>query len=504
MRKEKILFTGMATDRRTNVAILFTLVSIFFFNRTSYSQDNTLYQMPVIPQTNQLNPALMLGCKVYVELPVISSFKLNIRNTGFGFHDIVHTGTGAQSDKYYLDLTNLDKLLRPMNYFRTDLDIDLLGFGFPLKDWYFTFSIANHTDLRIGYPHDVSSLKDGNWQVNTGKSIPISLNGLGIDLTVWNSIGISAARELKEGLKVGLRLKYLQGMANIDTRNSTLQLNTTSNPITLEAEMSYRINASLPVKLGYGTNGLVNRVNFDNTFSNIIGDFIFNGNRGAAIDAGIIYDLDENTQISASFTDLGFIWWKKNVNNFDASGKYVFNGIDLDKYQANPGQTDFLKALKDTLSQVFRASGTKRSYITFTTLKVYGGITRVLLPKLNAGAMTRIEIYNAQIRPSLSLSLNYTPLSYFSTSLSYTIMNNKFNQVGAGIALGNHGAQFYMITDNIPVRFTRSAGSALMWPYNARMVSLRFGLNLLFGCKEKEEKKRPGKKSKDGICPAYW
>ena len=505
MKMNAILYIQVTIMRKTNDSSLFTSLFLFFLSANIVvAQDNTLYQMPVIPQANQLNPALMDGCRVYVALPVISSVKMNFRNTGFGFHDVMHTGTGAQSNTYFLDLSNLDKKLSPMNYFRTDLDIDLLGLGFTIKDWYFTFGIANHTNLRISYPHDIASLKDGNWQVDGGKAIPISLNGLGIDLTIWNSIGVSAARALMDGLKVGLRLKYLQGMANINTRRSKLELNTTSNPIILEAEMQYRMNVSFPVKLGYASNGLVNSINIDNSFNNITSDFIFNRNRGLAIDAGIVYDLDEATQVSASFTDLGFIWWKKNVNNFDASGKYAFSGIDLDKYQTNPGQIDFLKALQDSLFRVFRSAGTTKSYVTSTSVKIFGGVTREFLPKLKAGAMTRIEIYDMRIRPSLSFSMNYTPVASIAAALSYTIMNNKIDQVGTGLAIGNQGVQFYLITDNIPVKFTKHMGSSLMWPYNARMLSLRIGFNLLFGCSEKETMYRSQKQSKNGICPAYW
>ncbi len=484
--------------------VFFTLILTVFLSPNINAQDNTLYLIPGIPQANQLNPAYIHPCRTYIELPVISSLKLNIRNTGFGFHDAIHTGTGAQSDTYFLDLANLDKKLKRMNYFRTNIDIDLLGFGFAFKEWYFTFGIVNHTELRIAYPHDIVSVRDGNWDVAANEAIPVKMNKLGIDLTLWNSIGVSAAKELIDGLKVGVRLKYLQGMANLNTRNSILELNTLNNPISLEADMKYRMNASFPVVLGYGTNGLVNRVNFDNALDNIIGDYIFNGNRGLAIDAGIVYDIDEVTQLSASFTDLGFIRWKKNVNNFNADGKYSFTGIDLDQYQANPGQTDLLEVLQDTLLKAFTAAGTVKSYFTATSVKLFGGVTRVLTPKLKAGAMTRIEIYDLHLRPSLTFSLNYVPIASLSTTLSYTLMNNKLNQIGAALAIGNRGAQFYLITDNIPVRFTRDAGSSLIWPYNARMLSLRLGFNLLFGCNKNEDKKKTPKAGRDEYCPAYW
>jgi hypothetical protein len=483
--------------------IFLSFIQLHFLTLSSNAQDNTLYLMPGIPQANQLNPAYMHPCRLYIELPVLSSLKLNIRNTGFGFHDAIHNGTGAQSGTYFLDLEGLDRKLKRMNYFRTDLDIDLLGFGFNFKEWYFTFGVINHTELRVAYTDDVASLSDGNWDVTGDVPIPVKLNGTGIDLTIWNSIGISAAREISDGLKVGARLKYLQGMANMNTRQSKLELNTTSNPIALEAIMNYRLNASFPVNLGYAANGLVNRVDFNNALDNIVGDYIFNGNRGISLDGGIVYDLDESTQLTASFTDLGFIRWKKNVNNFKASGNYTFNGIDIDQYQANPGQTDLLEALQDTLLLAFTAAGTTKKYFTATSVKLYGGVTRVLLPKLKAGVMTRIEIYDLRMRPSLTLSMNYNPVPAIGTVLTYTLMNNKINQVGAGLAFGNSGAQFYLLTDNIPVRFTRQTGSAIMWPYNARMLSLRLGFNLLFGCSQKEVKKSPRTPGRNDLCPAY-
>ncbi|MCX6301496.1 MAG: DUF5723 family protein [Bacteroidia bacterium] len=505
MRKPVNKPLAAAILRRTFAGFSLAVVFLVLLSGKTAAQDNTMYFFHGIPQANQLNPAIIFPCKIYVELPVISSVKLNIRNTGFGFHDAVHTGTGTQGNTYYLDLSSLEKKLSRMNYLRTDMDIDLLGFGLNLKDWFITFGIANHTELRIAYPDDVVSVKDGNWLVDDERANPVSFNGMGIDATNWYSIGISVAREVREGLKLGLRVKYIQGAANINTRSSRLELNTITSPIALEAEMKYRLNASFPVSLGYASNGLVNSVSFEDSFNNIPGDFIFNGNRGVSIDAGTIYDLDEKTQVAISFTDLGFIWWRKNVNNFNASGKYTFSGINLDEYQSDPDPDDFLQALEDSLLQALTAEGTVKSYLTFMSMKVFGGISREIMPNLQAGIMTRTEIYDMRVRPSLTMSLNYKPIPALAASISYTVMNNKLNQVGAGLMLGNRGAQFYLVTDNIPVRFTRYSGSSWMWPYNARMISLRFGFNLMFGCNERDDKQQLRKSGTNTkLCPAYW
>jgi hypothetical protein len=463
------------------------------------AQDNTLYLMPDIPQANQLNPAYFKLCRIYVELPVISSVKVNIRNSGFGFHDVIQSGTGSQSDTYLLHAISLDNRLKAMNYVQTETDIDLLGFGFGLKEWYFTFGISNHSDALFSYPHDISLLRDDYLQKASIYGGQLDLNDLGTEMTVWNSIGVSAAKEIRDGLKIGLRLKYLQGMANVISRHSELFLNYSADSVALEALMKYRINASFPVVVGRTPNGMVNSLNFDNSFSNFTGDFIFNRNRGVSIDAGFVYDINDITQLTGSITDLGFIHWRKNTNSFTAERNDLFNATSLAQFQANTNSLDLVKAISDSVSRVFISS--PGTYYTLTPIKIFGGITRQVFPRIRAGAMTRIEIYNLHVMPSLSLSMNFNPVPPVSASLSYTIMNNKFNQIGAGIALGNKVAQFYFITDNIVLRWTKDFQSSYFWPYNARMVSFRFGINLLFGCLQNDNKFSA--RDRKDLCPAY-
>lgn len=482
------------------VQLLITALLLILPLNNLSAQDNTLYLMPDIPQANELNPAIFKLCRIYVALPVISSVKLNIRNSAFGFHDVVQRGTGIQSNTWLINTSKFDRILKGVNYSQVETDIDLLGFGFAYKEWYFTFGIANHSDILLSYPHDVVLLRDDRLQTGATGGTQINLYHTGVELTLWNSVGISAAREISDGLKVGLRVKYLQGMANAISQPSDLSLNYAVNPVSLDVLINSRLNASLPVQVGTAANGSVNNLNFDNSISNFMGNYIFNGNRGASIDAGFVYDLDEMTQFSGSITDLGFIHWRKNTNSFTINRNSVFNAADLALLQAKPSSVDLLNALNDSISGVIR--DVPKSYYTLTPIKIFGGISRVLLPHLRAGAMTRIEIYNLHIMPSLSLSMNYTPLPPVSASLSYTIMNNKFNQVGAGIALGNRIVQFYIITDNIIFRYTKDINSSYFWPYNARMFSLRFGLNLLFGCHDKENKFHT--KSRKDSCPAYW
>jgi len=498
----KLLSRIISSGKSLSLSVRYILATILLLIPVHHlsAQDNTLYLMPDIPQANQLNPALFKLCRVYVELPVISSVRLNVRNTGFGFHDVFESGTGSQSGSYVINVEKLDRSLKGINYSQLESDISILGFGFGYNEWYFTFGISNHSDFLAYYPHDVVLFRDDLLQSAGTAGTNVNLNKGGFEFTVWNSIGISAAKEIREGMKVGLRVKYLQGMANAISRGSQFALNYIASPAALDAFLTTRINTSFPLTVGYEFDGTIRSLGTENSFNNVVSDFIFNGNRGVSLDAGIVYDLDEKTQLSGSVTDLGFIHWQKNTNSFSTNQNYMYNTADLAQFQTSPGRIDLVKALSDSISNKFVNS--PKSYYTLTPIKIFGGITRAITPELRAGAMTRIELYNLRVMPSLTLSMNYTPIPLLSASLSYTVMNNKFNQVGAGIALGNRIAQFYLITDNIVVRWKKDSQSSYFWPYNARMLSLRFGINLLFGCREKEVKKHHKGSAKDE-CAAY-
>jgi hypothetical protein len=484
---------------KKNLVLVLTTSLLFLFGGILSAQDNTLYLMPEIPQANQLNPAYFKLCRVYVELPVISSVRVNFRNSGFSFHDAIEPGT---SNPYVVDFARLETKLKDLNFAQSVTDVSLLGAGFAINDWYFTFGISNHTNGLITYPYDVLSLRDISIvRAGTGFD-PLNLSRLSSEITVWNSIGVSMAKEISDGFKFGVRMKYLQGMANMITRNTESFLYQYANPRSLETSFTSSLSSSFPVTVATDPSGIVRNLNFDNSTGNILSDFIFNRNRGISFDAGFVYDPNDKTELSFSMTDLGFIKWKSNTHQFNTEGYVVFRDTTLTRFQNNPSEGDLFRALRDTVLHSTTA-GTG-SYITMTPLRFFGGITHEISSHLRAGAMTRIELYNLHFMPSLTLSLNYSPGKFLSTSLSYTLMNNKFNQIGAGIALGNRVVQFYLTADNIPVKYVNVPGSSLFWPNNARMFSMHTGINLIFGCRDKAKNPHQQKKRKDkDDCPAY-
>jgi hypothetical protein len=471
------------------------------------AQNNTLYFMHPVPQAIHTNPALFYQCRTYIELPVLSTIRYSYSNSGFSYHDAIHYGTGSRADSLVIDLENLDRKLKKNNYVRSDVTVNLAGAGFQLDAYYLHFNISNFTESRGGIPGDLLAVRDGNWDIESGQPRDLDLSGIGVKATNYFQIAAGVSTEIMDGLYAGVRLKYLRGSASITSPRTDLYLLTEGDPIRLEAQTNYRLRASFPVDVSLDPQGYVSELNFSNSFNSILQDFILANNHGLAVDLGAIYRYDDRLTLAASLIDLGFIRWKSNVNRFETSGSIYYSGFDLRQYANNQGNSDFLESLIDSISQSFQFETSQKPYFTSLTTKLYAGAMYQVDEKLNVSALARTEFFDLRPHFSLTLAANYSPFPFLHGTISYSIMNNRFDQMGLGIAVGNGPIQFYIVSDHIPIHYVRDSSTGLIWPYSAQTMNFRLGMNLIFGCSERDRGVRPPVnrkkwKSKKS-CPAY-
>ncbi len=470
------------------------------------SQDNTLHFMHLIPQTIHTNPALFHICHTYIELPVISSVRYSYGNSGFGYHDAFRHGTGSQGDSIMIDIDNLDRKMKNRNYIRNDYSVNILGAGFRIKDYFFHFNISNHGESRIGLPGDLVTLKDGNWDSSEEVPRDINLDGLGVHALNYIQIAAGVSKKIGEGYSIGFTAKYLMGSASLITRRSALDIDTQADPIVLDVSSKYKIYSSFPVDISYDNLGIVQTVDFDNVLSDPVQDYIFNKNRGLALDAGILYDYSDDITLSASLIDLGFIHWKSNINRFESEGSFTFQGFDLMQYSTGTDETELFQSLLDSIQDSWQFVNNNDPFFSFLTPKIYlGGLYR-LNQKIAFGALFRTEIFDRRPHFALTLSANFTPFKFFSGTVSYSIMNNKLYQLGLGFSLGGPGAQLFFVSDHIPMRFVREVNTGILFPYNARTMNFRVGINLIFGCRDMTYEGKPPAyhyRRPKKLCPAY-
>lgn len=94
--------------------------------------------------------------------------------------------------------------------------------------------------------------------------------------------------------------------------------------------------------------------------------------------------------------------------------------------------------------------------------------------------------------PGFTASINKEFGRRVGTSLSYTITNNSFNNIGAGLSLNFAPIQIYFVGDNIlRMPLSLMAGKNLN-PYvnSLQYFNFRMGINFIFG-RDKVQERQP-------------
>lgn len=471
--------------------ILLSFLLLIIFGSTLQSQDKALYLQHQIPQSIALNPGIYYQCRNYIGIPVLSAIKLNIGNTGFGFHNLVREGPNPQLQPLVFDVENLEKRLSKNNFFKTQLTLGIVDVGFMIKDYFVTFSITNHTDMRLSYPRSLIEFRYGNWNVETREPVELSLTNTALNLINYTKVGLSASKNIANYLSVGARINYIKGTMGLNTPRSRTNLETRQDPIAWNFTTDYRIRSSFPVHIDYDSSGYIENINFDRIFDNPVQTFLFNKNHGISVDVGGVYQYDSRTTLSASILDLGFIRWKSNTNILQARGSFDYAGLDIDKFNANGNNQDIIEDVLDSIGNQFTVGGSNDAYYQLLPLKIFAGADYELVKNLSAGITTKTEIFNKKIRPQLGLHLFYSPINFVTVSTHYSVMNNKLSEFGFGTSIGNRGFQFYFVSDHIPIKYSREINSGILFPYNSRTINFQFGLNIIWGCSKKKEKNLP-------------
>lgn len=460
------------------------LLAMVFLVHIEAQQNNTMYFMDRIPQSNQLNPATQPKCGFYFGLPGLSSIEINGGNTAVGFND-VYLYKPVTDSLYYRPLqSDKDRVdflgkLKKNNYIYSDGRLDWLSFGLRINKNYFSFSAADRVEARGNIPYDLINLGI-NFNQSTAGNNSFNFDGIGLNAIWFREYAIGISHEINERLTFGIRGKLLFGKANISSKSSSITFPQTG-PDVWKTSVALDINTSIPnLTIGYDKDG---KVNIDSIKSGSVSGWndtrkiVMNRrNVGAALDIGVILKPEEMLSISASIIDLGFIQWNNNLNNFSTSGNYDFRGLPISLSDSGK----MAKALVDSLKKLYSFETDHESYMTSLSGKLYVGAHLQLVRGVGVGFLTRFQLLDKAIRSQYTLSLNLSPGEAFSTSFSYTIADGVYDNLGLGLSFKAGPFNWYLMSDRIPIYYNKvKAGYPI--PAYARNVNFRMGFNLMFG-----------------------
>jgi len=489
--------------------IAFLLSLLIFSFRGIAQQENTLYFMERIPQSQYLNPANHPDCKWWlsgliiptwvvpmVDFPIIHFPIYMDVSSPFALNDVVLYKNNKPDKTFLYDATTQNafiKKLSPINYVSNNFSLEWLNLGFKQGKNYWDLSIMTKYNVNYSFPKEYFAFPlNGN--LDSSRATNGIFDGQGINANLYQEASIGFNRQFSRYFRVGLRIKGIMGIANLNTASSKMKLNTiqrTDNelsqskdaylPLTIESQSDMRINASLPlVMIENDTNNIPKSFDLKKGIS--AKDFMKLKNYGWGVDFGFIKDWSSEFTVYGSVIDFGFINWKSDVHNYSLSGKYNFNGQPLSNLNIININLDTL--LKE-FTNGYKAKDTAKSYVTSLNTKYFFGGNYKFSKKVNVGLVGRMEKMPYNYEYSATASLNLKPFRWGTLTLSSSYYKKSFYNFGLGYTIRIMAMQWYAIYDNLI--------GAVALPEKTRYFSLRWGVNLVFGRGKKKfvDKNKP-------------
>ena len=451
-------------------------------------QVNNLYFIENAPVRHYLNPALQPLSGFYLGFPAIGYTQFGLGNNSI---------TASSFDSSIPLSTRLDAI-KPTTLLNFDMQTNILNFGFRAKKSYITFGLSVKANTYFGLPKEmfnmaVNPLSDDIAGVSVLKNKTYDLKDLSLGVTSYAELAFGYAKNIDEKWSYGFKLKYLHGLAAAKAGFTNFSL--TTSPRTLTTNINGTANYAYP-----------------DITSGTISSYVKPSGTGVAVDLGVTYKPLEFLTLGAAVTDLGKITWKSNVNNRAFSSNYTFTNI------GSTGTTDVIKGINTTvlldsalsnISDIYSLpAGTTNAFSTNTNAKLnVSAEVDVLKKYISLGLLSTTLFHdNKSIYQDITTSLNLRPMNWLNLALSYSLLNGRGSNIGAGLGFRLGMLNAFVSADYVPVNWKTydpalsidltqlSSSLGVMQikslPYKTDRVNLALGFNIVFGNKQDSDKDR--------------
>lgn len=434
---------------------------------------NSLFFMPGVPQSNRINPAIQPGCGLYLGMPALSPLRMQISSSSLAYQDVIYYNSdGVPITAFHPDGNKEAFLanLKDVNYVLGNLGTSILSMGFRAGKSFISFDLTTRVDANLYYPKGlfelpIIGLTDGDTR---------SFNGMGVDLTgfIETSLGWSRKDFIIPNLDLGIRAKFLSGLANINTARSVIEITPSNDTISFNSDIEMNIAVPAMITISESDDSLIPDIEMDESYFenpsyvDIAKDVLLD-NSGFGVDIGLNYQPIPQLMVSASVLDLGYINWNNTVTG-GVDFAYDFIGINVNPFTGV--DTAFIQEMLDSVKTPIDVGQPYRSKLN---TKLFVGASYYPIEKIGFGVLSRTDFLGNEISQQFTGTANMTTGRFLNLSLSYTYMTASPKNFGAGLSINAGPFNLYVISDNII--------SGALWPTETRSVNLWFGMNLCFG-----------------------
>ena len=452
---------------------IYILIVGFFSNNIVSQNKQILYNFDEIPQKLLLNPGSNINFKYHLGFPLLSGVSFDGGITSITAADLFR----GNSVDFTTKLLNAVDRISNKDYIQIHSQIEILNAGYKLNQRdYLSVGFYTELDAFFNFSKDaLILLRDGN-SAHLNKNFLLSEGSLKAEGVGVLHFGIS--RKINQKFTAGARFKIYSGMFNVTSTSNLGSFTTRLNQSNQYEHHLNNINASIQSSGFYDKN--------DKTVetSTIIGRTFLSGNIGVGFDFGFTYQFDNQTQITLSLLDLGFINYSKDVLNSEIKGDYTFTGLN---FQYDGTNNDYWQNLKNDFRTKVPSEKNRESYsvmrpIKFNTSYKYSwGRSR---KEENCNDITYKDYFDNSIGAQLFSVFTPTGPKFaltgfyerkltkkINTKLTYTIDDFSYSNIGVGLTTKIGKVNVYGMLDNL-FNMTDIA--------NSNSASFQFGINLIY------------------------
>lgn len=457
---KKVLKESSVWKNRLVSVILFTILFLTVgITRAQFSVST--YQMKdYLPQSNFMNPAFMPDTKAVIGLPGVSGGAFD-GSAGFSFNDLFIRDA---DDSLVLDRDNFPSKLKGEISNSADAEMQIIYVGLKTANGYISLAARVRAENRFAYPAEFLQWAiwgPGDNRVNNTIDLE-NINAFGANYIEYS---LSFAKRVAPKLIVGARGKYLSGISGY-RGGQTGSIHVSSDSIKIIFQDSEMQMAGMSQ---FGLNPFSSTDK--NTISNPF-DLLNNGNIGFGVDVGVEVQVNDQIDLSASVTDVGFINWKYDINKYAIDDfEYSFKGFDFVEMVTNKNAD--LGQEADSLKGLIKPKELEAtSFVTGLNGKM------AISGRYHVGHMgtAGLTIYSGlnggDIDPIIGLSyqLNYERIITGVAGITYR--DRKIDNIMAGFVFKPGPVQLYVLSDRI---------NSFLIPNNAHAFNLRAGINIVIG-----------------------
>jgi Family of unknown function (DUF5723) len=444
------------------IQLYFLLFALFIPGFLAAQMDLSSHFLQGTWQAYQTNPALLPKNRITIALPSVYGFG---QFSGFKLGDLFQRDGQVLNWRIDEVIDNLGE----SNFLQGRFDINTLGLGFHVGDWYLSAGHSMRQQAYFEYPKELAQFL---WRGNApfiGREVQLAPQ---FAVRGSQELYFGISRKLGENLSVGARFKVINGYTDLSSSSRDLRLTTSDDIYQLGVKANYILNGTADI-LRYDNLGNA-RIKLDTLTHRAD----WTSNTGYGMDLGINYQL-ERLQVSAGINDIGQINWRDNVNNIRIQGDFTFNGLNV----LSDFLTDSLDlgVILDTLEANLGIQQSLTAYVSPLPSQYYISARVALNEGFWIGALAYADRIQGAWYPAFGFSAHARLGNVLSLGGMYIIRNGRFDNLGANAALTLGPVQLALATDNL---------LTLVNAKEARAGSIRAGLNLVLGNMERVEKKK--------------